>query len=283
MLNSILILLLIVLVIRMFFENKILSSTLYTIASEKFPGDFTGKRIILLSDLHNNSFGKNNEKLLEAIHNAKPDVIMIAGDMLVGHPKANNTVALNFVKELGKQYTVFYSKGNHEQKLSLNPITNDSSYKQYEDTLRNCNIRYLVNESEKFEDLLISGLDISMDFYRKRHRPKMSLEYLEETIEKPDKDHFSILLAHNPMYFKKYVKWGADLVLSGHVHGGIVHIPGLGGVISPQYIFFPKYDHGEYKEKSSTMILSRGLGAHTIKLRLFNLPELVIIDLIRKE
>lgn len=283
MLNNILIFLLVVLIIRMIIENRVLSSTHYTVASKKLPDDFAGKRIILLSDLHNNSFGRNNKKLLEAIHRAKPDIIMIAGDMLVGHPNSNNSVAINLVKELAKHYTIFYSKGNHEQKLSINPLSCDSSYKEYEDTLKRSNVKYLVNESVKYDDFMISGLDISMDFYRKRKRPKMSAQYLEKTIKKPDKDHFSILLAHNPMYFKEYVEWGADLVLSGHVHGGIVHIPGLGGVISPQYIFFPKYDHGEFREGTSTMILSRGLGSHTIKLRLFNLPELVVIDLMREE
>lgn len=283
MLNNILILLLIILVIRMIFENKMLSTTHYTISSEKFSANFQGKRIILLSDLHNNSFGKNNKKLLNAIHDSKPDVIMIAGDMLVGHPKADNTVALKLVEELARQYTVFYSKGNHEQKLSLNPLTWDSSYKEYEDKLKKSNVKFLVNESENYENIIVSGIDISIDFYRKFNRPEMSVSYLEESLKKPDMDKFTILLAHNPMYFKDYVKWGADLVLSGHVHGGIARIPGLGGVISPQYKFFPKYDYGEFKEGSSTMILSRGLGAHTIKLRLFNLPELVVIDLIGKQ
>lgn len=282
MLKIIIILLLIILIIRMIYENRLLTTTYYTVESEKLPDDFKGARIVLLSDLHNNSFGRNNEELVKVIDDANPDVIIIVGDMLVGHPRADNEIALNLVKELAKNYPVFYSKGNHEQKLSINPLARDS-YIQYEKSLKEAGVKYLVNDSICHNNIMVTGLDISIDFYRKRKRPKMRVSYLEETINKTEKDKFTILLAHNPLYFKEYTKWGADLVLAGHIHGGIIRIPGLGGMISPLYRFFPHYDYGEFKEGDSTMILSRGLGSHTIKLRLNNIPEVVVIDLMKEK
>ena len=183
MLKIIIILLLIILIIRMIYENRLLTTTYYTVESEKLPDDFKGARIVLLSDLHNNSFGRNNEELVKVIDDAKPDVIIIVGDMLVGHPRADNEIALNLVKELAKNYPVFYSKGNHEQKLSINPLARDS-YIQYEKSLKEAGVKYLVNDSICHNNIMVTGLDISIDFYRKRKRPKMRVSYLEETINK---------------------------------------------------------------------------------------------------
>ena len=69
-------------------------------------------------------------------------------------------------------------------------------------------------------------------------------DYLKEKFGDPDPERVSILIAHDPEHFDNYAKWHPDYVLSGHVHGGIVNIPFLGGVISPQLKFFPKYDAG---------------------------------------
>ena len=85
-------------------------------------------------------------------------------------------------------------------------------------------------------------------------------------------------------FFDAYAGWGADLTLSGHIHGGIVRIPGIGGVISTSYrLVFPKYDGGYYEQNQKKMIVSRGLGSHTIPVRLFNPAELVVIDLVTEE
>jgi predicted MPP superfamily phosphohydrolase len=92
-----------------------------------------------------------------------------------------------------------------------------------------------------------------------------------------EQENFQILIAHNPIYFKNYAEWGADLVVSGHVHGGIVRLPLIGGVISPAIALFPRYDGGKYEQNGSTMVLSRGLGTHTIHVRVFNPGEVCVI------
>lgn len=268
----------IILLIRMNYENKLLEITRYKVRSLKLPKEFHNKRLILLSDLHNNMFGKNNENLLDAIKKENPDGIVIVGDMLVGHSKADNSPAHYFVKELASWWPIYYSLGNHEKKLSLNTLTNESTYKEYMDSLEKVNVNYLINEEKELYGVSIIGLDIDVNYYNKKNIPVMTKEYLDDTLGKVDKNIYTILLAHNPVYFKEYAKWGADLILSGHVHGGIIRLPKLGGFISPQYKLFPEYDAGEFREGASTMILSRGLGSHTIKLRLCNKPELVVID-----
>lgn len=78
-----------------------------------------------------------------------------------------------------------------------------------------------------------------------------------------------MLLAHNPMFFSVYKEWGADLTFSGHLHGGYIRIPGIGGVISPQFQLFPKYDRGIFEEEGHTLCVSAGLGDHTISPRFF--------------
>jgi predicted MPP superfamily phosphohydrolase len=98
-------------------------------------------------------------------------------------------------------------------------------------------------------------------------------------INTPDESRFNLLIAHNPQYFDEYAEWGADLSVSGHVHGGIVKLPLIGGVISPAYQLFPKYDGGMFDIGGKKMVLSRGLGTHTIKVRVFNPGELDVIDL----
>lgn len=277
----------IILLLYMYFENKFLTVTHYSVISSKIPKEFEGVNIILLADLHNNYFGKDNSRLLEAIEKEKPDYIMIAGDMIVGNLTSSDEIALNFIKELANKYQVYYSTGNHEQRLGIYPETKNTRYLSYINELKKLGVHLLINEQETIirdgNSLTITGLQIHEDFYKKIKRPKMEHDYIEKELGFSDKNTYNILLAHNPMYFPAYANWGADLVLSGHVHGGIVRLPFLGGVISPQYQLFPKYDGGKFLLNEKTMILSRGLGTHTIKLRLFNKPEVVVIKLKRKD
>ena len=127
--------------------------------------------------------------------------------------------------------------------------------------------------------MTIYGSEIDKYFYKRFTIPEMDSEYLTRLLGSPDPGTYTILLAHNPDYFPRYAGWGADLVLAGHIHGGIVRIPFWGkGLLSPNVRFFPRYDGGVYREGDSTMILSRGLGIHTIPFRLFNPAEVIVID-----
>ena len=230
-------------------------------------------RFVMLSDLHNKQFGEKNSRLLAAVDELKPESILVAGDMLTSEPvcfreddQENEKAAEHFVKPaqdfmcaLGSKYPVYYANGNHEYRLKTQPEDYIGDYQAYKKELTENGVIFLENGSVKLPEIgvRIYGVEIEREFYKKMKKTKMDQDYLASLIGRPDPDSFHILLAHNPDYFPRYAEWGADLVLSGHVHGGIMKLPLLGGVISPSLRLFPKYDGGLFEERNSRMILGR--------------------------
>ena len=261
----------------MLFDSNRFVVVKYKISQNKLKKAY---RAVVLADLHNKQFGKNNELLLKAIDEQQPDGIWIAGDILTAHPGKSMQVAIDFVTELAKKYPVYYGNGNHEHRLKLYPETYGDMADEYAKALEEAGVRPLVNEHIVLGEynLAIYGVEIDRAYYKRFTIPEMEETYLTEVLGKPDEKCFNVLLAHNPDYFSNYAGWGADLVLSGHIHGGMVRIPGWRGVVSPSIRLFPHYDGGKFTEGKSTMILSRGLGMHTIPVRLFNPGELVVVE-----
>lgn len=238
-------------------------------------------RAVVLADLHNKCYGRNNGILIETIREQKPDCIIIAGDIPTAKPGKSLDTALHLINELAKDYKIFYANGNHEHRMKLYPDVYGDMAEMYEQGLREAGVDRLVNRSEELEDenIVIYGSEIDRFFYKRFKVQPMSDDYMESILGLPDAGKYNILIAHNPDYFPHYAKWGADLVLSGHVHGGMARIPLINkGMVSPNVRLFPRYDGGVYREDNSVMILSRGLGMHTIPVRLFNPGELIIID-----
>ena len=254
----------------------------YTIKSPKMKGSY---RAIVLADLHNKKYGKGNQLLLQAIEQEKPDGIWIVGDILTARPGASLQPALELLTALAKKYPIFYANGNHEHRIKLYPETYGDMAEKYKEGLSKIGIQPLVNEHRALPDLnlKIYGSQIDREYYRRFVIPHMEPSYLTEILGRPCEEEYTVLLAHNPDFFPVYAQWGADLVLSGHVHGGMVRIPGWKGVVSPNVRFFPKYDGGKFEKGKSTMILSRGLGMHTIPVRLFNPGELIVIDVEKEQ
>lgn len=253
----------------------------YTCKSDKLQKNGT---FILLSDLHNKSFGKNNQKLLRAIEEQNPDAVLIAGDMYTSSKKEDNHGAAEFVNRLSEKYPVYYGNGNHEQKTRLFPEIFGTMYQDYMENIRSKGTFTLVNEKVFLPayPVEIYGLEIDRSYYQKFKNRKMETEYLDRVLGKPSGSCFCLLIAHNPDYFETYADWGADLTVAGHVHGGLMRLPLLGGVVSPKLRLFPHYDGGRFEKDGKVMILSRGLGTHTLPIRIFNPGELVVIHLQRK-
>ncbi|MDD6203151.1 MAG: metallophosphoesterase [Lachnospiraceae bacterium] len=251
----------------------------YTIQSDKIEKEC---KAAVISDLHNKQYGKDNEKLLKAIDGIAPDFCLLTGDILTARPGKSFDVAAKFTQTLARKYPVYYGIGNHEYRLKRYPETYGESYPEYTDCLKQAGVQILENESIliKENNIRVTGAMIDRNYYRRLHTEKMEPEYLNHTLGQADEHCFQILLAHNPDYFPEYAKWGANLVLSGHVHGGVMRLPFLGGVISPKCTLFPKYDGGMFREGKSVMVLSRGLGMHTIPVRIFNPGELIVIHLL---
>ena len=239
-------------------------------------------KAVVIADLHNKRYGRHNEKLLEAIEAQKPDMILIAGDILTASPGKSFAPAVEFLEALAGKYPVYYANGNHEHRLKLYPETYQDMAEKYGEALDKIGISPMINTHVTLRErgIAIYGLEIDRFYFKRFKVQNMPEEYLKELLGEPEKGLFTILLAHHPNYFPKYARWGADLVFSGHVHGGVVRVPFLGkGVISPDVRLFPKYDGGIFKEGAATMVLSRGLGIHTIPFRLFNPGELWAVTL----
>lgn len=238
-------------------------------------------RAVVLADLHNKRYGRDNEKLIKAIREQKPDFIFVAGDIPTAKPGRSLEPALQFLEALVKEYPVYYGNGNHEYRMKLYPKTYGDMAKRYGQALGEMGIEPLVNSHVVLPEcgMAIYGLEIDREYYRRFRIRKMDKDYLCHTLGQASEELYTVLLAHNPDYFPQYAAWGADLVLSGHVHGGVVRVPFFNrGVIAPSLLLFPKYDGGIFKEGESTMVISRGLGMHTIPIRLFNPAELWVVD-----
>jgi len=238
-------------------------------------------RTVVIADLHNKSYGKKNEKLLEAIREQKPDFILVSGDVLTAKPGKSFEVATHLIAELAKDYPIYYGNGNHEHRLKLYPEVYGDMAEKYDKALEEVKVTRLVNADITLEEygITVYGSEIDRFYYKRFGIQPMDIGYLPDILGKPQKDTYNILLAHNPDYFPRYADWGADLVLAGHVHGGMVRVPFVKkGVVSPNIRFFPKYDGGKFEKGKTTMLVSRGLGVHTIPIRIFNPAELPVID-----
>lgn len=244
-------------------------------------------RFVFLSDLHSKEYGKNNEKLLQAIKDADPDFVLVGGDMFNAKPGAKTEKTVSFLKLLASEYPVYYAMGNHEYRARIYPETYGTLYSDYRDALKDSGIVFLDNESVDLEGfaypIRVSGLSVDRQYYKRFQKHVLPEEYAASLLGPALKTSYQILLAHNPVYMKGYAQWNPDLILSGHVHGGVVKLGKLGGVISPSLTLFPHYDGGLYDEFGTRMIVSRGLGAHTVPVRLFNPGELIVTDIYRKD
>jgi predicted MPP superfamily phosphohydrolase len=259
--------------------NKKFKITTYVVESNKIKQDCT---ITVLADLHNYVYGNKNEQLLQAIRKVNPDAVISAGDMIEGYKDAKGTrETVRFLKKLNEEFLFFYGMGNHERKIRTSPELYPRQVEEFEEELNKTTIKLLDNETRKIENynIKIYGLNLEREYFRKFKLFPVSVAHISELVGSKDESAFNVLIAHNPDQFESYVKWGADVVLSGHVHGGMIRIPGIGGVISPQLTLFPKYDGGKYQKENTTMILSRGLGNHSIHIRIFNRAELVVLKL----
>lgn len=238
-------------------------------------------RMVMMSDLHNYQYGRDNTALLTALEKAAPDIVVIAGDMITAKPKEKFDKTMQMLAKIEEKYPVYYAYGNHEQKVSLYKERYGDMGERLEQALKETKVHILRNACVEIPNtgVVINGLEIGHEYYQRFHTRPMAETYLPGLLGQPDKEKYQVLLAHNPEYFKEYAAWGADLTLSGHIHGGIVRLPFLGGVVSPAIRFFPKYDGGLFTEYGAAMVLGRGLGTHSPRVRMFNPAELVVVDL----
>lgn len=265
------------------YERDCLVTEKYRIASEKIHGQ--GKTIVFLTDLHNKEFGEENSRLLETVRKVKPDAVLFGGDgMVAKRGNSDVRIPLALLTELAKEFPVYCGNGNHESRMLWKSEIYGETYENYRTALENAGIRYLSNEAADLDsDIRIYGLDLPKSAYLPRSG-EIPECLLKETLGEPDPEKFCLLLAHSPLFFEEYAAWGADLALSGHFHGGTIRLPLVGGVMTPQYQFFYPRCAGYFElpgkgREKSRMIVGRGLGTHSINIRLNDKPQVVVVRL----
>ena len=251
----------------LYINNHWIVTTEHVYESEKVPANFDGFRITQISDLHDASFGDHQKNLVEQVQETDPDVIFITGDVIDSN-RYNLEKSLEAVRQLVKLTDVYYVIGNHE--VATNE--SDEIYK----ALKDVGVHIMPNTSvileQEGEQLAIVGIEDPLNGIETQ-------EMLDQAMARVDKDLFTILLAHRPEKFTTYVANEIELVFSGHAHGGQVRIPGIGGLVAPGQGYFPEYTAGMYVDGNTTMAVSRGLGNSTVPYRIFNLPEIVVVEL----
>ena len=252
-----------------------LTVTKFSVTSSKITSPF---RIVLLSDLHDHRFDSCNEKLSEMIKEQMPDIIIIDGDMINGDSE-NAETAVKLIHLLIDIAPVYYSYGNHEYYYI--EAGHDGLQEELECAgaevvnYRNIDIQVKGN-SVRIGGLYEYGGDTYMQSDEENQRAVSYLQKYAET------DRYLIMCAHRPESFyplESTEQWGIDLILSGHLHGGQVIIPGIGGIYNTLDGFFPEYDYGQYKLGSGDMIITRGLSSNRKLLPRFNNPpEIAVVD-----
>ncbi|MDR1628724.1 MAG: metallophosphoesterase [Oscillospiraceae bacterium] len=267
-------------------SNFYLQSSSMELPFERLPKSFDGFKIVQLADLHGRGrYGKNNARLIAEVKEEEPDIVVMSGDMLDDKDKTDD-VLLSLAGQLAEDYPVYYVVGNHE--LRFTKARREAMLEK----LRDVGVTVLDNQKVSLQkggdSIDMFGLWFDLMFYErpsKKAARQNTDTYLfdkakmERLIGERNGETFSLLLTHNPLYFDTYADWGADLTFSGHLHGGVVRLPFLGGMLSPDVTFFPRYNAGLYKQNGSTMVVSRGLGNGNPVPRFFSLPEVVTVTL----
>ena len=245
-------------------QNRTIRVTEYTVSHKDIPAAFDGKRIVHLTDLHNKDFG---EDLTQSVAALEPDIIVITGDW-IGMADEDITVAKQQATALVGIAPTYYVAGNHE---AVSPFRDE-----LQKHLQDIGITVLESKAVLWEEdgqyvQLLGMFD-----------PEFSTHLWRDFAPLVQQDLYSVLLFHRPEYIKEASSFGADLILSGHTHGGQIRLPLIGAVFAPNQGFFPRYDVGRFESGDTTMIVSQGLG-ESVYVRILTPPEIVVVTLQSEE
>lgn len=246
----------------------------YRIASFRIPAAFNGYRIVQLSDLHGRWFGKEQERLIQAVQSLEPDLILITGDWIdVDYTKKDQACVDTLVRGLLPLAPVYGIIGNHEARAWHKTKMLQS--------LKRMGVQMLLDESVEIEK---DGDRIGLSgFVTSYHTPlqekpsqyqKLKQEY-RQAVESLSPEIYRIAMGHRPELLSLYEELQLDLVLAGHAHGGLMKLPGGHRLLAPGQGWLPKYTHGAYQKGKTHMLVSCGLGGPRIGIA----PEIAQIEL----
>lgn len=260
--------------IFLYSQNNLISITEVNITSNKIPSSFKGFKILQISDLHNKKFGDNQETLIQKVKSINPDIIAITGD-LIDSKSYDAEVSMELIRGLVKEYPIYFVTGNHEKW--------SGKYNDLEKELKKHHVTVLRNEHVSIQkgEQKINLLGIDDPEFVTGNRDEGNIvkdEIIKAKIE-IQPDIYNVLLSHRPEFLTEYADEQIDIVLSGHAHGGQFRLPFIGGVVAPNQGILPTYTAGLYEKQNTSMVVSRGLGNSIIPQRIFNRPELVVVQL----
>ncbi|MGL4820614.1 MAG: metallophosphoesterase [Bacilli bacterium] len=255
----------------MLWENEALMTSKVVITNNALPKAFDGFVIAHLSDVHDAPFF---EEIAQQTAESNPDVIVITGD-LIDRSTTNVERVGRLTKLLTSIAPTYFVTGNHE---AASPV-----YSELYDVLVVTGVKILDNAAihlQKGEETLtlIGAQDPAF-----LHQDRINVNDFPSQYLRTNQTEWSVLLAHRPENVAHWASVGADLVLSGHAHGGQIRIPGVGGLIAPGQGLFPKYTSGVYTTEQTHMVVSRGIGNSIFPLRVMNRPEVVVVYLRNEE
>lgn len=255
-------------------DNVMIHTTYTRVAIDGLPDPFDDFRIVQVSDLHNNLYGKDQSYLIAKIKEAEPDIIVITGD-LIDRNVTDVDNAISFVSRAVKIAPVYYVSGNHESYV-LGKYK-DLMIRMHEAGAVTLDNRSVPLISDKDQICLAGIRDPAFDWGTPK-AVNVDAE-IKKALEGVDEDEIKILLSHRPELIKVYSENGIDLALTGHAHGGQVRLPFIGPLYSPSQGILPKYTSGLYEEGGTQMFVSRGLGNGIAPLRINDGPELAVVIL----
>ena len=256
-------------------EDKHIVTTHYTYRSKKVPKSFDGFKTVQVSDFHNAYFGRRSKHLLVAVERAAPDVIVITGDIVDRRTPYLKRAAV-LVEKITEIQKTFYVTGNHE-----------AHYKHFNklyDVIGKSDVRNITKHSAELErngeKINLAGIN-DVWFFGDEVNPETYRNFKQELADKVNilPHDFTVLLAHRPELLPVYSKNDVDLVFSGHAHGGQIRLPVVKGLYAPHQGVNPKYTEGMHEQNGTTMVVSRGLGNSRFPFRVFNHPEVVVVEL----
>lgn len=240
----------------------------YEVNSKKLPESFDGFKIVQLSDLHGAEFGEDGMGLVEKVKELEPDIIALTGDFVTD--EGDLAAVEKLAARLVKLCPVYFVSGNHEFGSGLAV--------KVRNILERAGVKYLSNEyltiNRGEDEILLGGVEDPLAY-----ADMLSPDELAQKMNDAAPDAFKILLGHRNYWMTEYPELPVDLIFCGHAHGGLIRIPGVGGLIGTDRRLFPDFDAGEYNNGRYTLIVSRGLGNSVPIPRVFNRPEIVCVEL----
>ena len=248
-------------------DNSHFVVTFYEVEDEKIENHM---RIALLTDLHLREYGKDNSELVNEIKKLDPDIIAMSGDMLDMN-ETDYSVLITLCRQLVDVAPVYFGYGNHEKEVIRVKQTSTINV-----DLEAMGVHVLHN---RYETINVNGNLIDIGGLT-AHPAGFDADYTQVFWQRYIKsENYRLLLVHYPQYFFKggeLLNVGIDMALCGHLHGGVVVVPFVGGLYHPTMGFFPELTDGCTRVGDTWVVVSRGIGGG---LRINNPPELVVVDL----